>query len=253
MTSHVHVPDDVFAQARRRCHRASWSSWSSPSPAIIASPRVLEALGDRRRGSAVVNGAEWLARAWPRPARRMSSSSIGAAPHVAGAGTLGVQPVLAHGKGGGLHGRWLCPHRRAAGRVHGAVGRRRQSRVRVAGCLSRAQPGDRADRAQGPSFQHRNAYQEIAHAPLFAAVTKFSAPVMTSRRTAAAVAPRVARRAGRARCGRPISISTGCRAMSSRLGQTARAAGRRTRAQLTHPGAPAGRRRSATSSAPRRR
>jgi acetolactate synthase I/II/III large subunit len=28
-----------------------------------------------------------------------------------------------------------------------------------------------------PSFQHRNAYQEIAHAPLFAAVTKFSSPV----------------------------------------------------------------------------
>src|ERR1700744_2302638 len=28
-----------------------------------------------------------------------------------------------------------------------------------------------------PSFQHRNAYQEVAHAPLFAAVTKFSAPV----------------------------------------------------------------------------
>ena len=28
-----------------------------------------------------------------------------------------------------------------------------------------------------PSFQHRNAYQEIAHAPLFAAVTKFSTPV----------------------------------------------------------------------------
>src|SRR6266849_10900964 len=27
------------------------------------------------------------------------------------------------------------------------------------------------------SFQHRNAYQEIAHAPLFAAVTKFSTPV----------------------------------------------------------------------------
>jgi acetolactate synthase-1/2/3 large subunit len=28
-----------------------------------------------------------------------------------------------------------------------------------------------------PSFQHRNAYQEIAHAPLFATVTKFSTPV----------------------------------------------------------------------------
>jgi len=31
-----------------------------------------------------------------------------------------------------------------------------------------------------PSFQHRNAYQEIAHAPLFAAVTKFSTPVDTT-------------------------------------------------------------------------
>jgi acetolactate synthase-1/2/3 large subunit len=28
-----------------------------------------------------------------------------------------------------------------------------------------------------PAFQHRNAYQEIPHAPLFAAVTKFSSPV----------------------------------------------------------------------------
>src|SRR5499426_503096 len=28
-----------------------------------------------------------------------------------------------------------------------------------------------------PSLQHRNAYQEIAHAPLFSAVTKFSSPV----------------------------------------------------------------------------
>src|SRR6516165_3772673 len=28
-----------------------------------------------------------------------------------------------------------------------------------------------------PSFQHRNSYQEIAHSPLFAAVTKFSSPV----------------------------------------------------------------------------
>jgi acetolactate synthase I/II/III large subunit len=31
-----------------------------------------------------------------------------------------------------------------------------------------------------PSFQHRNAYQEVAHAPLFAAVTKFSTPVDTT-------------------------------------------------------------------------
>jgi acetolactate synthase-1/2/3 large subunit len=31
-----------------------------------------------------------------------------------------------------------------------------------------------------PSFQHRNSYQEIAHAPLFSAVTKFSSPVYTT-------------------------------------------------------------------------
>jgi acetolactate synthase I/II/III large subunit len=43
-----------------------------------------------------------------------------------------------------------------------------------------------------PSFQHRNAYQEIAHAPLFAAVTKFSAVV-----DATAELPRLLRQAWR--------------------------------------------------------
>jgi acetolactate synthase-1/2/3 large subunit len=44
-----------------------------------------------------------------------------------------------------------------------------------------------------PSFQHRNSYQEIAHAPLFAAVTKFSAPV-----DATSELPRLVRHAWRA-------------------------------------------------------
>ncbi len=44
-----------------------------------------------------------------------------------------------------------------------------------------------------PSFQHRNAYQELAHAPLFAAVTKFSTPVDTT-----AELPRLLRHAWRA-------------------------------------------------------
>src|SRR6201993_3760374 len=44
-----------------------------------------------------------------------------------------------------------------------------------------------------PSFQHRNSYQEIAHAPLFAAVTKFSASVDTT-----AELPRLLRHAWRA-------------------------------------------------------
>jgi acetolactate synthase-1/2/3 large subunit len=44
-----------------------------------------------------------------------------------------------------------------------------------------------------PSLQHRNAYQEIPHAPLFAAVTKFSSPV-----EATADLPRLVRQAWRA-------------------------------------------------------
>jgi acetolactate synthase I/II/III large subunit len=44
-----------------------------------------------------------------------------------------------------------------------------------------------------PSFQHRNSYQEIAHAPLFAAVTKFSSPVDST-----AELPRLLRHAWRA-------------------------------------------------------
>jgi acetolactate synthase-1/2/3 large subunit len=44
-----------------------------------------------------------------------------------------------------------------------------------------------------PSFQHRNSYQEIAHAPLFAAVTKFSTPVDST-----AELPRLLRHAWRA-------------------------------------------------------
>ena len=44
-----------------------------------------------------------------------------------------------------------------------------------------------------PSFQHRNSYQEIAHAPLFAAVTKFSSPVNSTSEL-----PRLLRHAWRA-------------------------------------------------------
>jgi len=50
-----------------------------------------------------------------------------------------------------------------------------------------------------PSFQYRNSYQEIAHAPLFAAVTKFSAPV-----EATSELPRLLRHAWRAAMADPI-------------------------------------------------
>ena len=47
-------------------------------------------------------------------------------------------------------------------------------------------------------FQHRNAYQELAHAPLFSAVTRFSAPVETT-----ADLPRLLRHAWRSALGEP--------------------------------------------------
>ena len=50
-----------------------------------------------------------------------------------------------------------------------------------------------------PSFQHRNSYQEIAHAPLFAAVTKFSTPV-----DSAGELPRLLRHAWRAALADPV-------------------------------------------------
>lgn len=50
-----------------------------------------------------------------------------------------------------------------------------------------------------PSFQHRNSYQEIAHAPLFAAVTKFSTPVDTTGEL-----PRLLRQAWRAALADPV-------------------------------------------------
>ena len=50
-----------------------------------------------------------------------------------------------------------------------------------------------------PSFQHRNSYQEIAHAPLFAAVTKFSTPVYSTGEL-----PRLLRHAWRAALADPV-------------------------------------------------
>src|SRR5580658_6936685 len=50
-----------------------------------------------------------------------------------------------------------------------------------------------------PSFQHRNSYQEVAHAPLFAAVTKFSTPV-----DATGELPRLLRHAWRAAMADPV-------------------------------------------------
>ena len=71
-----------------------------------------------------------------------------------------------------------------------------------------------------PSFQHRNSYQEIPHAPLFAAVTKFSAPV-----DATSELPRLLRHAWRAALAdtpRPTHLDfNGLQGDVIELGQTA--------------------------------
>ncbi len=71
-----------------------------------------------------------------------------------------------------------------------------------------------------PSFQHRNSYQEIPHAPLFAAVTKFSAPVNST-----AELPRLLRHAWRAALAdtpRPTHLDfNGLQGDVIELGQTA--------------------------------
>jgi acetolactate synthase-1/2/3 large subunit len=71
-----------------------------------------------------------------------------------------------------------------------------------------------------PSFQHRNSYQEIPHAPLFAAVTKFSSPVYSTSEL-----PRLLRHAWRAALAdtpRPTHLDfNGLQGDVIELGQTA--------------------------------
>src|ERR1700741_2624761 len=126
-----------------------------------------------------MNGAEWLARA------------------LAGAGTthvffvesvlrrtllqlkdLGVTPILAHSEKGAAY--MADGYARIAGRpgvcMAQAVGAANLASGLQDAWLGRS-PVIAFSGRKEPAFQHRNAYQEIPHAPLFAAVKKFSSPV----------------------------------------------------------------------------
>ena len=126
-----------------------------------------------------MNGAEWLARA------------------LAGAGTthvffvesvlrrtllrlkdLGVTPVLAHTEKAATY--MADGYARIAGRpgicMAQAVGAANLASGLQDPFLGRS-PVIALTGRKPPAFQHRNAYQEILHAPLFAAVTKFSTTV----------------------------------------------------------------------------
>jgi acetolactate synthase I/II/III large subunit len=127
----------------------------------------------------LMNGAEWLAQA-------LAGTSM---THVffvesvlrrtlLALGDLGVTPVLAHSE------------KAAAYMADGYARIKRQPGVCMAQSVGAANLASGLQDAylgrspvialtgrKEPSFQHRNAYQEIQHAPLFAAVTKFSTPV----------------------------------------------------------------------------
>ena len=123
---------------------------------------------------------------------------VGDAPHLAAIERSGRQAgARPFRKGGGLHGRRLCPGGAAAGGLHGAIGRSRQSRFRAAGSLAWAQPGHRADRTQGAFVP---APQFLSGDPARAVVLcchQVLQPGLCHDRAAAAVAPCLARLLGR--------------------------------------------------------
>jgi acetolactate synthase I/II/III large subunit len=148
-----------------------------------------------------MNGADWLARA-------LASTGMSHVFFVESTmrrtllalGDLGVKPILAHSE------------KAAAYMADG------YARVAMRPGICMAQSVGAANLASGlqdpylghspvialtgrkePSFQHRNSYQEIAHAPLFAAVTKFSAPVDSTDEL-----PRLLRHAWRAALADPV-------------------------------------------------
>src|SRR5690242_18667664 len=169
-----------------------------------------------------MNGAEWLARA------------------LAGAGTthvffvesvlrrtllqlkdLGVQPILAHSEKAAAY--MADGYARVAGRP-GICMAQSVGAANLAAGLQDAYLGRSPVIAftgrKEPSFQHRNSYQEVAHAPLFSAVTKFSTPVESTSEL-----PRLLRQAWRAALAdtvRPTHLDfNGLQGDVIELGQTA--------------------------------
>lgn len=146
-------------------------------------------------GIVMLNGADWLARAlagtgmthvfFVESVLRRTLLALG---------DLGVTHVLAHSEKAAAY--MADGYARVSGRP-GVCMAQSVGAANLASGLQDAYLGRSPVIAltgrKEPSFQHRNAYQEIAHAPLFAAVTKFSAPV-----DATSELPRLLRQAWRA-------------------------------------------------------
>src|SRR5438094_1809687 len=132
--------------------------------------------------TAAMNGAEWLARAlaqtgmshvfFVESVMRRTLLQLS---------DLGVKPVLAHSEKAAAY--MADGYARVAKRpgvcMAQSVGAANLASGLQDPWLGRS-PVIALTGRKDPLFQHRNSYQEIAHAPLFSAVTKFSAPVETT-------------------------------------------------------------------------
>jgi acetolactate synthase-1/2/3 large subunit len=170
----------------------------------------------------MMNGAEWLARAlagtgmshvfFVESTMRRTLLQLG---------DLGVKPILAHSEKAAAY--MADGYARVAGRpgvcMAQSVGAANLASGLQDAWLGRA-PVIAFTGHKEPSFQHRNSYQEIPHAPLFAAVTKFSTPVLSTSEL-----PRLLRHAWRAALAdtpRPTHLDfNGLQGDVIELGQTA--------------------------------
>src|SRR5712671_3845074 len=172
--------------------------------------------------AASMNGAEWLARA-------LASTGM---THVFFVESvmrrtllqltdLGVKPVLAHSEKAAAY---MADGYARVARRPGVCMAQSVGAANLASGLQDAWLGRTPVIAltghKEPSFQHRNSYQEIPHAPLFSAVTKFSTPVLSTSEL-----PRLLRHAWRAALAetpRPTHLDfNGLQADVIELGQTA--------------------------------
>jgi acetolactate synthase-1/2/3 large subunit len=148
-----------------------------------------------------MNGADWLARA-------LASTGMSHVFFVESTmrrtllalGDLGVKPILAHSEKAAAY--MADGYARVAGRP-GICMAQSVGAANLASGLQDSYLGHSPVIAmtghKEPSFQHRNSYQEIAHAPLFAAVTKFSTPVYSTSEL-----PRLLRHAWRSALADPV-------------------------------------------------
>src|SRR5204863_75480 len=145
--------------------------------------------------TAAMNGAEWLARAlaqtgmshvfFVESVMRRTLLQLS---------DLGVKPVLAHSEKAAAYmaDGYARVARRPGVCMAQSVGAANLASGLQDPWLGRS-PVIALTGHKEPSFQHRNSYQEIPHAPLFSAVTKFSSPVYSTSEL-----PRLLRHAWRA-------------------------------------------------------